>query len=75
MRPRPTNPHVARLLPEEANDLFEMLNRAPEAPPFPRMHNFTGEKLMDTVARMLATSVYQNGVLKKGERSEDVKKK
>lgn len=56
MRPRPINPHVAKLLPEEANDLLEILDSAPEAPPLPKMHNFAGENLMEIIARMLAMS-------------------
>ncbi len=63
MCPRPINPHVARLLPDEANDLLETLDPAPEAPPFPRMHNFAGENLMETIARMLAKSAHQNRMI------------
>lgn len=65
MRPRPINPHTARLLPEEANDLLEILDTTPEAPPFPRIHNFAGENLMETIARMLALSAHKIGMLKK----------
>ena len=65
MCPRPTNPHVAKFLPEEANDLLVMLDTAPEAPPFPRIHNFAGENLMETIARMLAISAQMNCMLSK----------
>lgn len=70
MRPRPTKPHVARLVPLDAKDLCIVLDMVSlDDAPIPRTHSREGEKRILTAALItaLGEGAEQNGEVKLGQ--------